>query len=76
MKMKSFIFALSEVNPYVSSLDGHIAKSSPDNEYIEKMDKIVNDFCKGKNVVDIQKTSHCQGNNPPRYYLDITVLYN
>ena len=75
MEMKSFMFPAHKVNPYVRAYDDYACSEGSCPEELMKMDKIVNDFCKGRQIVSIQKTSHCQGNNPPTYFIDITVLY-
>lgn len=77
-KIKYFTFYAQDINPYMRQSECNACASEAygsSNQYTEIVDNTINDFCKGKDVIDIRQSSHCQGNNPPRYFIDVMVIY-
>lgn len=77
-KIKYFTFYAYDINPYKRQADAYACACSvfgASNQYTEIIDNTINDFCKDKDVVDIRQSSHCQGNNPPSYFIDVMVIY-
>lgn len=76
MKIKTFMFNTDYMNPYAGRQDGKHVYACDVRGINEEIDNTVNDFCKDKEVIEINVTTHVQGNNPPSTFMDVTVIYS
>ena len=75
MKQKTFIFSEDDLRDYKSNVDEYCLTHYKINWHPDYINKTIDDFLKGKDVISISTSCITVGNNPPKSALIYVVVY-